>query len=107
MRRKLKCLLAVCSVVLAAQIPTVTTKAQDTLGGTLAPVLNEDAPNVIPDQYIVAFKPGASPGTVLGAKETVKSLHGEVLFTYDSAVLGFSFKGPSETVKAPGRTARR
>jgi hypothetical protein len=66
----------------------------------LAPVLNENAKNRIPDQYIVVFKPGTSPETVATAKATAKKFNGRIKHTYTSALIGFSAKLPPEAVQA-------
>jgi Subtilase family/Bacterial Ig-like domain (group 3)/Peptidase inhibitor I9 len=56
----------------------------------LAPVTNQNAKNVIPDQYIIVFKQGTSRETVTAAQNTVTRLGGKVLFTYTSALIGFN-----------------
>jgi subtilisin family serine protease len=75
----------------------------------LAPVIKEDAPKVIPGQYIVVFKPeaagvasksGSARQQLLAAEETAKRLDGEVKFTYTAAVIGFSAKLPPKALEA-------
>jgi subtilisin family serine protease len=56
----------------------------------LAPLLNLDLKNRIPDQYIVVFKPGTSREVVTAAQRRVKELGGSVGHTYSSALIGFS-----------------
>jgi hypothetical protein len=57
----------------------------------LAPLLNEKAPNRIPDQYIVIFKPGTPRNVLLSAQKKIKGLRSTVRTTYDtSGLIGFS-----------------
>src|SRR5271165_6307880 len=65
----------------------------------LPSVINEGAPKAIPGQYIVVFKPetarvaskaGSARQALLGAERTVEKLDGTILFTYTSALIGFS-----------------
>lgn len=93
-------LLIACSVVLAVQVLAGTAIAQPVSQPTLAPVHNEGAPNTIPGQYIVVFKPGTTREAVLAAQNTVKRLGGTVGFTYTSALIGFSVKLPEGAVQA-------
>jgi subtilisin family serine protease len=58
----------------------------------LAPLLNLDLKNRIPDQYIVVFKPGTSREVVTAAQRRVKELDGSVGHTYSAALIGFSVK---------------
>jgi subtilisin family serine protease len=62
----------------------------------LAPIQNDAAPNKIPGQYIVVFKPGIARSAVAAAQERVKSLGGTVIHTYSSSLNGFSVKLPVE-----------
>jgi hypothetical protein len=93
-------------VALAIQIlPGITARAQpapaqSTPQPGLAPITNEGAPNTIPGQYIVVFKPGTARNVVAAAQERVKSLGGKVLFTYTSSLIGFSVKVPPQAVQA-------
>lgn len=66
----------------------------------LAPVQNEGAPNTIPGQYIVVFKPDTARNVVTAAQERVRSLGGTILHTYTSALVGFSVKLPTEGPQA-------
>jgi Subtilase family/Bacterial Ig-like domain (group 3)/Peptidase inhibitor I9 len=75
----------------------------------LPSVINEGAPKAIPGQYIVVFKPddaqiaskaGTARQALLAAEETVKKLDGTVLFTYTSALIGFSAKLPPQALEA-------
>jgi len=96
--------------VLAFQVLAGTAIAQQTSepvlidkptsGPALAPILNENAKNRIPDQYIVVFKPGTSLEAVTAAQATVKKFNGRVKHTYTSALIGFSAKLPPEAVQA-------
>jgi subtilisin family serine protease len=74
-----------------------------------APVLHQDSPKAIPGQYIVVFKPetagmaskaGSARQALLAAEETVKKFDGTVLFTYTSALIGFSAKLPPRALEA-------
>jgi subtilisin family serine protease len=85
-----------CAAVLAVQLLAGTAIAQPAPEPTLAPMVNEGAPNTIPGQYIVVFKPGTAREAVLAAENTVKKLGGTVGFTYTSALIGFSVKLPAE-----------
>ena len=62
----------------------------------LAPIQNDAAPNKIPGQYIVVFKPGIARSAVASAQERIKSLGGTVIHTYSSSLNGFSVKLPVE-----------
>jgi len=66
----------------------------------LAPVINEDAKNRIPDQYIVVFKPGTNREVVMSAQRKVKELGGKVEHMYTSALIGFSVKLPQGALQA-------
>jgi len=89
-----------CSTILAFMAVVGTTMAQPAPEQKLAPVLNENAKNRIPGQYIVLFKPGTSPETVAAAKATAKKLNGSIKHTYTSALIGFSAKLPTEALQA-------
>lgn len=80
------------SIVLAIQMLAGTAMAQTAPERALAPMRNEGAVDVIPDQYIVVFKTGTSRETVQRALSNVKALGGTVGFTYQSALVGFSAK---------------
>jgi hypothetical protein len=80
------------------QVLAGTALAQPAPEPTLAPVLNEGAPDTIPGQYIVVFKPGTARDAVLAAQSTVKRLGGTVGFTYASALIGFSAKLPESAL---------
>jgi subtilisin family serine protease len=62
----------------------------------LAPIQNENAPNRIPGQYIVVFKPGTARSVVTSAQERIKTLGGTILHSYSASVIGFSVKLPTE-----------
>jgi len=89
-----------CAAVLAVQMLAGTAIAQPAPQPTLAPVRNEGAPNAIPGQYIVVFKPGTTREAVLAAQARVKSLGGTVGHTYTSALIGFSVKVSAEALQA-------
>ena len=107
LRRKRSVTLALiaCTVVFAAQMLAGSAVAQpvqpsDQPGqATLAPLRNQDSPNVIPDQYIVVFKSGVATAAVQSAQELVRRLGGTVLFTY-TAPLGLAVKIPPSALPA-------
>jgi subtilisin family serine protease len=88
------------SAILAIQVLAGTAIAQPAPEPTLAPVHNEGAPNAIPGQYIVVFKPDTRREAVLAAQNTVKKFGGTVGHTYTAALIGFSAKLPPEALKA-------
>jgi subtilisin family serine protease len=100
--------LATCSVVIAVQVMAGGALKATALVGTahaqpaadLAPVRNEKAPNTIPDQYIVVFKAKTARESLLSAQSAVKKLGGTILFTYSSALTGFTVKIPPEALQA-------
>lgn len=93
LRRSLAIVLSLLVCVLAG---TYAVNAQQ----QLAPVINLDTRNRIPDQYIVVFKPATSRDAIRDAENTVKRLGGAVLFSYTKALLGFSAKLPAEALQA-------
>ncbi len=66
----------------------------------LAPLLNENAKDRIPDQYIVVFKPGTPREAVRAAQETVRKHQGRILHTYKATLIGFSAKMSPAAVQA-------
>jgi subtilisin family serine protease len=88
-----------CSAVLAVQAFAGTAIAQPA-PFALAPVQNEGAPNQIPGQYIVVFRPGTARNVMAAAQDMVKALGGTVGHTYTSALIGFSVKLPAEAAQA-------
>jgi subtilisin family serine protease len=75
----------------------------------LPAVINEHAPKAIPGQYMVIFKPemarvatkaGSARQALLAAEKTVEKLDGTILFTYSSALIGFSAKLPPRALEA-------
>src|SRR4051812_44747272 len=66
----------------------------------LAPVVNQNSQNAIPDQYMVIFEPGTPPSAVRAAQNTVRNLGGKVEFTYKSALIGFSARIPPGALQA-------
>ncbi len=59
-----------------------------------ARIISENAPDVIPDHYIVVFKPATPLNEVLAAAKTVERLGAKIGFTYTSALIGFSARLP-------------
>jgi len=74
------------------QVFAGTAMAQTATERALAPIRDQGAVDIIPDQYIVVFKPGTSRETVLAAQDKVRKLDGIVGYTYWSALVGFSAK---------------
>jgi subtilisin family serine protease len=74
--------------------------AQDRPSRTLAPLLNPDAPNKIPDHYLVIFKDDTAPESIEAAKVLAQGLGGAVGFTYAAAVKGFSARLPAAALAA-------
>jgi Peptidase inhibitor I9 len=91
-------LLVACLTIPAAMLAG-SAGAQPGAERTLAPVRHEGAPNTIPDEFIVVFKPGTSPETVQEAQNTVTRLGGTVEHTYKSALIGFSVKIPRRAIE--------
>ena len=92
--------LIACSAVLTVSMSWRTAIAQPASEPKLAPLVNESAPNRIPGQYIVVFKPGTPRQTLLDAQERVKALGGTIEHTYTSTLTGFSVKLPEGAVQA-------
>jgi subtilisin family serine protease len=67
---------------------------------SLAKVANYRAPDAIPDQYIVVFKPGTDSKTVKSTKATATGLGGRIGFTYTTALVGFSAMLPTAALNA-------
>ncbi|MEO7735450.1 MAG: S8 family peptidase, partial [Kofleriaceae bacterium] len=59
-------------------------------GPALAPVLDQAGARTIANQYIVVFKRGTTPGTMLAAQRVASTAGGKVGYTYDTALTGFS-----------------
>ena len=85
---------------LAFQMLAGPAAAQPAPQPTLAPVRDAGAPNTIPGQYIVVFKPDIAREVALAAEDTVRRLNGVVLHTYTSALIGFSAKLPPAALEA-------
>jgi subtilisin family serine protease len=66
----------------------------------LAPLFNENAPNKIPDHYLVIFKNDTPQNSIDAAKSLAQSLGGTVGFTYTTAVKGFSARLPAAALGA-------
>ena len=100
-----KFLFVTCLTILPAMLDG-SVRAQPSGEITLAPVLHEGGPNVIPDEFLVVFKPGTSLEALREAQNTATRLGGTVEHTYTSAVIGFSVKitrGAIEPLRAiPG-----
>ncbi|HEV7763547.1 MAG TPA: S8 family serine peptidase [Thermoanaerobaculia bacterium] len=62
--------------------------------GELAPIVNENAPDRIPDQYVVWFHPSTPIGEVTVAEDKGIAAGGTILFRYRTALLGFGAKLP-------------
>ena len=66
----------------------------------LAPLFNQDAPNKIPDHYLVLFKNDTPLDSIETAKALAQSLNGTVGFTYTAAIKGFSARLPAAALAA-------
>jgi hypothetical protein len=93
----LACLSLSALLALAAKSDVPSAHAQQQ---RLAPVINQNSQNAIPDQYMVIFEPGTSLSAVRAAQNTVRNLGGKVEFTYKSALIGFSARIPPEALQA-------
>jgi subtilisin family serine protease len=67
---------------------------------TLAPLVNIEAKDRIPDQYIVVFKKGTPRESIAAAEAVARKNDGTVLFVYGSALAGFSAKLPPKALAA-------
>jgi subtilisin family serine protease len=69
---------------------------------TTAPISSSaagPAGDVIPDQYIVVFQGGVADAPGL-AQRLMRAQGGEILFTYQHAIQGFSFRGSAQAAAA-------
>src|SRR5258708_14662011 len=98
-----------CLALLAAALAGKSVVLAQSAPPQLPKVINERAPKVIPGQYIVVFKPetarvaskaGSARQALLAAERTVEKLDGTILFTYTSALIGFSAKLPPRALEA-------
>jgi len=87
-------------VLLASAMPAGTARAQPAPQPKLAPLLNEDAKDRIPGQYIVVFKRGTPREVVAAAQSTARKHDGKILHVYTSSLIGFSAKLPPKAVEA-------
>ena len=89
--------------------PTATleaTPAEEELPEVM-PLLEADAENTIPDQYIVVYKPGkGGPPAWAEAKGLVKQHGGEVNFTFSATINGFSARLPEQALRRLRKDAR-
>ncbi len=60
-----------------------------------APLIGTNAPNKIPDRYIVVFKPNSSSADKTGLINQAKAQGGKIHFTYASALNGFALTIPA------------
>jgi len=65
----------------------------------LAPVINEQSPAAIPDQYLVILQPGTSREGVAAAENAIQRAGGRIMFRYKVAVLGFGIHIPAVAVQ--------
>jgi|CZKH01.1.fsa_nt_gi hypothetical protein len=98
-----------CLVLLAGVLAETRVAGALPASPQLPAVINERAPKAIPGQYIVVFKPetsrvaskaGSARQALLTAQRTVEKLDGKILFTYTSALIGFSAKLPPRALEA-------
>src|SRR6267142_4538316 len=101
--------LFVCAVSLAGVLAYSTMVIALPAPPQLPSVINERSPRAIPGQYIVVFKPdaarvaskaGSARQALLAAQRTVEKLEGTILFTYTSALIGFSARLPPRALEA-------
>jgi subtilisin family serine protease len=59
-------------------------------GPSLAPVLHKSGAPTIPNQYVVVFKRGTTPSTMLAAQSVARTAGGKIGYTYGAALTGFS-----------------
>ncbi|MCI0580727.1 MAG: S8 family peptidase [Chloroflexi bacterium] len=63
------------------------------------PVLGQDSPAAIPDQYIVVFNKGTADALETDVVDTVRNLGGTVHYTYSSALEGFAATMPAAALE--------
>lgn len=69
-------------------------------GATLAPLLHQNLPNVIPDEYVVVFKPNTTPASIMATHRLAAQLGGRIKHVYREVLTGFSGTLPIHAVKA-------
>ncbi len=66
----------------------------------VAPVLGKDAPNVIPDQYIVVLKSDANRKTVNDVAQMAEAAGAKMVYRYTTVLNGFAAKLPAKALEA-------
>lgn len=104
MRRKLYGLVVVLLVLILLSISVSSTLGDSGVTAPdeedVAPLLQADAVERIPNQYIVVLEPGSAAENVQSAQNYVQARGGEVLYTYSAALNGFAAKMPEKAVTA-------
>ena len=95
------------TIVMASFVIIGTAIAQPAGEPPLAPLMNEAAPNRVPDRYIVVMKEIGTREAVTSAQERVKSLGGRIVHTYDKALNGFTVTLPKGAEGAAALQALR
>jgi subtilisin family serine protease len=86
--------------VAALVLPFAATAAQAAPADDLAPVRGAGQADAIPGEYIVVMKQNAAKGAVRDAKQQARGRGGQVRFSYDTALSGFSATLPDKAVEA-------
>ena len=86
--------------VAALVLPFAATAANAAPANDPAPVRGTDRAGAIRDEYIVVMKQNAPKGSVADAKRSARGEGGQVHFTYDMALSGFSATLPSRALEA-------
>jgi len=94
-------ILALLVSVSSADTPVTLSKAEGKeVGNQVAPLLNKDAANAVPGQYIVVFKDGTSKAMANQVKADVAREHGNAIQAEWTVVNGFSAKMSDASVAA-------
>ncbi len=64
-----------------------------------APIIGAESETAIKGQYIVVFKPGSPGNEVNNAAQQARGLGGEVLYTYEAALVGFAARLPEQALR--------
>ena len=88
------------AVALALALAAPGALAQPAPQPKLAPLVNMEAKDRIPGQYIVVFRKGTPRETIAAAQALVRKHDGKVLYVYGAALQGFSAKLPPAALDA-------
>jgi subtilisin family serine protease len=89
-----------CACLFAASMLAGRGGVPAVLAQRLAPVIGQNSPTAIPDQYFIVFEQGSTSPQVQAAEDVVKSRGGKVLFRYRSVLNGFSARIPAAALDA-------